>query len=81
MREKAYIEKRNDGNPNPTQWIDVTVDELQAFIGILIASGRNRSRKLHIAEMWTKNTLFKQPYFTAVLSRNRFKLIFRCRVM
>lgn len=28
--------------------------------------------------MWTTNTLFKQPYFTAVLSRNRYKQIFRC---
>jgi hypothetical protein len=48
---------------------------MQVFIGVLIAGGRNW-KKLHISEMWTENELFKQPYFTAVLSKNRFKEIY-----
>jgi hypothetical protein len=48
---------------------------MQAFIGVLIAGGRNW-KKLHTSEMWTENELFKQPYFTAVLSKNRFNEIY-----
>ncbi|KAJ8943858.1 hypothetical protein NQ314_009628 [Rhamnusium bicolor] len=70
---QAYTDKKNDGNPNPSQWIDITVEESQTFIDVLIVSGRNRGMKLHITEMWTENAVFKQPYFSVVLSRYRFK--------
>ncbi|KAL3282325.1 hypothetical protein HHI36_005512, partial [Cryptolaemus montrouzieri] len=40
----AYTDIKNETYPNPSQWINITVDELQAFIGVLIASGRNRGR-------------------------------------
>jgi hypothetical protein len=73
-----YISKWNEEHrEQQQQWKNVTIGEIQAFIGVLIADDRNRGNNLHISEMWTENELFKQPYFTAVLSRNRFKEIYR----
>lgn len=55
----------------------ITVDELYAFIGVLLSSGKVRGHKLHLSELWTNDPLFGQQYFTAAMSRNRFIHIFR----
>jgi len=34
-----------------------------AFIGILIAAGRNQGKRLYLDEVWTSNKLFTQPFF------------------
>lgn len=47
-------------------------EEVYAFIGIMLASGRNRSRKLSLHELWTTDCIFSQPFFTAAMSRDRF---------
>jgi hypothetical protein len=47
-------------------------DELYAFIGIMLASGRNHTRKLSLNELWTSEEPFSQPFFTAAMSRDRF---------
>lgn len=54
----------------------IEVDEIYAFIGILLSSGRNRGRKLQLSELWTSEFLFRQPFFTAAMSRNRFIYIY-----
>lgn len=75
---EVYTKKFNESHSaDQMAWKNVTITELYAFIAVLIASGRNHGRKLHLTEMWTENELFKQPFFTAVMSRNRFKMIYR----
>lgn len=75
---EVYTRKFNENHPTgQMNWKNVTITELYAFIAVLVASGRNHGRKLHLSEMWAENDLFKQPFFTAVMSRNRFKMIFR----
>ena len=53
------------------------MEELKAFIGVLIASGRCNSSKLSVKNMWNTNPLFNQPFYSAAISRDRFLLIFR----
>ena len=36
------------------------MEELQAFIGVLIVGGRNGGRKLRFDEVWNENDLFKR---------------------
>jgi hypothetical protein len=55
---------------------DISEDELYTFIGILLVSGRNRTRKLSLDELWTSEEPFSQPFFTAALSRDRFISIY-----
>lgn len=50
--------------------------ELYSFIGIMLASGRNRSRKQSLHELWSTDCLFSQPFFTAAMSRDRFISIY-----
>ncbi|KAG5861173.1 hypothetical protein JTB14_036057 [Gonioctena quinquepunctata] len=57
--------------------MNVTMNELHAFMGILLAAGRNHGRRLHITGMWCKGKLFKQPFFTAAMPCDRYKEIFR----
>ncbi|XP_077300696.1 uncharacterized protein LOC143921322 [Arctopsyche grandis] len=54
----------------------ILAEELLAFIGIMLASGRNRTRKLSLNELWTNDSAFCQPFFTASMSRDRFITIF-----
>ena len=50
----------------------ITIQELKAFIGVLIASGRSNGRSLALRNVWDTNPLFKQFYFSSAISRDRF---------
>lgn len=54
----------------------ITEMELEAFIGILLASGKNRSRKVPFNELWKINCLTRHHYATAAMARDRFSFIF-----
>ncbi|KAG5898510.1 hypothetical protein JTB14_038464 [Gonioctena quinquepunctata] len=78
LRGNAVVAKWNGRNPDRQQiWKNVTMNELHAFMGILLAAGRNHSRRLHITVMWCTGELFRQPFFTAAMPRDRYKEIFR----
>ena len=55
-----------------TSWTDLTIHELCAYMGILLAAGRLQGRKLHVSQMWRQNAAFQYPLFSATMSRNRF---------
>lgn len=58
----------------------MTRKEVYAAIGILIASGRRRDRKLGFSDMWTTNPLDRRHLYPATMPRNRFKEFFStCR--
>lgn len=39
---------KKKGNPNPSQWIKIIAEELQAFNGVKIVRGKNHGKKLYI---------------------------------
>ena len=56
-----YISQWNEEHPeNQKEWKDITMEELQAFICVLIVGGRNGGRKLRFDEVWNENDLFKR---------------------
>ena len=55
-----------------TPWTDMTVNELCAYMGILLAAGKLHGRKLHISQMWRQSAAFQFSLFSASMSRNRF---------
>ncbi|KAG5885446.1 hypothetical protein JTB14_020780 [Gonioctena quinquepunctata] len=78
LRGKAVVAKWNERNPDRQKIRkNVTMNELHAFMGILLTAGRNHGRRLHITEMWCKGELVRQPLFTVAMPRDRYKEIFR----
>lgn len=65
-----YLNDLNLGHQN------ITKNEIYAFISILLASGKNRSRKIPFSELWKINSLCRHHYATAAISRKRFSFIF-----
>ena len=55
----------------------ISKEEMLSFIGILFAAGRNRSNKMHLDEFWSEREMFRQPLFTAAMSKDRLKLVNR----
>lgn len=63
---------------NGENWTEVTTVEMKAFIGLLILMGICKGRREPLWELWgTKNRAFQRPVFSATMSRERFKEIYR----
>lgn len=63
--------QRNPNSPNSKPWVKVTVDEIQAFIAVLINMGV--TRKPTIASYWWTNPNHGTPWFGKQFTRNRFQ--------
>lgn len=50
-----------------------SAEKLQAFQGILVASGMHESKNAHISEGWRS---VSPPIYCATISRDRFKMFF-----
>lgn len=59
-----------------SEWTDVTLQEMKAFLGLLINMGMNPRPDLqsYFSEDW----IDKMPFFKDVFSRSRFLMIFWC---
>ncbi|TBU06827.1 transposase IS4 [Hamiltosporidium magnivora] len=55
-------------------WVDVTVEEFQAFLGVVLNVGT--ITLANIQEYWTQNFNAKIPFFGNILRRERFLQIF-----
>ncbi|TBU20600.1 transposase IS4 [Hamiltosporidium tvaerminnensis] len=55
-------------------WVDVTVEEFRAFLGVVLNAGT--ITLANIQEYWTKNFNAKKPFFGNILRRERFLQIF-----
>ncbi|XP_071052904.1 uncharacterized protein [Onthophagus taurus] len=65
----------NGNNPDSQRlWKPITIQEMYAFIGVLISSGVNNSNVDHTSEMW-KSTSY--PLYRASMGVNRFRSIMR----
>lgn len=49
----------------------ISKSELEAFIGILLASGRCNGRRLALKEIWTSNQLFKFNFFSVAQNHRK----------
>lgn len=72
---RVYIEWNNAHPDNPKQWTAITVIELKAFLGLLITAGVGRAKFEPLTELWSASN--GRPFFSAVMSMNRFKNILR----
>lgn len=71
---KVY-DNYNAKNPDSQRlWTPVAIQEMCAFIGVLICSGANNSNVDHTSEMW-KSTSY--PLYRASMGINRFRSIMR----
>lgn len=59
-------------------WRILSVTELDAFIGILVAMGANHHQKISVADLWSRPSAFHVPLYAHIMSRDRFKEIFTC---
>ena len=55
------------------EWTPVTLTEMRAFLGIIVAMGLVQQRNL--TDYWCQDDVISTPFFRSVMSRNRFKLI------
>lgn len=60
--------------PPPRTFTPFSSDELDAFLGILIAAGVHRNNKENLQDMWKPDAL---PITRAAMSRDRFKMMLR----
>lgn len=78
-KARDFIKSYNDNHTNPVEpWIDVDSTEMQAFLGILILSGRFHESNDSARNLWsTTNPAFNRPIYQATMSRDRFVSILR----
>ncbi|GFS10328.1 PiggyBac transposable element-derived protein 4 [Elysia marginata] len=55
------------------QWTPVTLNEMWAFLGLIIAMGLILIENLE--EYWSLHAMYKLPFFSSVLKKDRFCLI------
>lgn len=54
------------------QFVLITRDEIEAFVGLLIIFGALHSSKEPVKMLWSKDPVFCRPVVSAIMSRNRF---------
>ena len=54
-------------------WKPLFIEELDAFLGILIVMGVNHDSKVSIEHLWSKNENFTIQFYRKVMPRDRFK--------
>ena len=75
-KTNRYAHANVSSGPHSRAWNDVTIDEMKAFIGMLILFGIIKLPRL---EMFWQNTneYIGTPGIAGIMSRNRFEQIFR----
>lgn len=61
--------------PDDPKWRDITVEDMKAFLGIIIAMGMLELPKFH--DYWSRDGLFSTPWIRFVMPRDRFMEILR----
>lgn len=70
---RRQLQLRNSGTD---QWDDISMDELEAVLGLLILAGAFGASKESSKHMWQAGPC-QRPIFRAVMARERFKCILR----
>lgn len=69
-----YARRRH--NRGRSKWKDVSVPEMKAFIGVLIAAGRMHQNNLNSKLLWADDSVWAPQFYKLAMSRNRFSEIF-----
>lgn len=64
------LQSLTDKGKDPTSWIEVTLEELKAFLGLTIATGIHSLPSL--GDYWKDDWVLGLPEFAKVMPRNRF---------
>jgi len=75
VQTNLYYSQRIADKPSSMEWADVTVEEMMAFIGLVIAMGVVRLPE--IDDYWATDPILQHPWFASIMSRTRFKQILR----
>ena len=70
-----YRQQSQVTNPSPMPWSDVTVEEIMAFIGLVIAMGITNLPE--VQDYWSTEPTLYMPWYANICSRNRFELIYQ----
>ena len=70
-----YYRQSVSVKPSVMEWVDVTVEEMMAFVGLVIAMGVVRLPE--IDDYWATDPMLQHPWFASIMSRTRFKQIVR----
>ena len=75
-----YVSQYFEANPNlephtsAKQWKDVTSDAIKKFLALFLIMGIVQKPSIRL--YWSQEPLLKTSIFNAVMSRNRFQIIF-----
>ncbi|KAJ8965243.1 hypothetical protein NQ314_004255 [Rhamnusium bicolor] len=72
----VFLSDKTSENSRIIKWVDVTIDEMIRFIGLLLHMGTIKCNK--IQDYWKTHWLFELNSFSKYMSRDRFLLILRC---
>ncbi|KAJ8879088.1 hypothetical protein PR048_019694 [Dryococelus australis] len=76
VKGKQILELFNQQHPEkPKECKDVDAQEMAAFIALLIAAGKIHGNQTAIPELRISHPAFRNPFFTAIMSRSRFQLL------
>lgn len=75
-KANSIFDADNEKYPDkpPKIWKSLTIEELNAYLAVLITAGVHHSNKEHLNELWTDDSL---PLYRACTGKNRFKAISR----
>ena len=78
-RAHLILEQWNKNNSGKEyQWRDTNLEEMWAFIGLLLLAGVHRAKNETLDELWSM--INGRPIFRATMSKNRFKALLQfCR--
>lgn len=73
--KRAYAENRRRNSPKKIRyWRDTNVDEIYAYIAILLYSGAEKSHSVDTSELFDSSNM---PFYRAVMSGSRFEQLTR----
>ena len=59
-------------------WKIVDMEEMDAFLGLLIAMGANKDCSISPNDLWETRSFFHTPIYARIMSRNRFNQLISC---
>lgn len=75
LETNRYYKQLNAQKPSPMKWIDTTIEEIKAFLGVSIAIGLVNLPELD--DYWRSGSIYGMPWFSSIFTRDRFKQILR----
>lgn len=69
VEQSNLYHQQQSNEDNDTKWNDITIEEMKAFLGILLAIGLVELSKFH--DYWAHNTILSVPWLGSIMPRDR----------